>query len=217
VLSFLRIYGQEDPTQADTKGMDYARLAKTAATLTSVYVYKGQFAEEAQLVTYLASLGNPAEVVEADYALYKNNEVQIRPIMERFLGHYRLRLPDDSQVTQPALGTEEPSALNGTIALTTQQPTSAIDGTASAPVSGSETASSAPEPTADEIAVPTPVVSELTDTSATANDSSAGTESSPAPAASAYYSDVRQTDTSLPEEGVPPAPVLSDETNDMEP
>ncbi|MDR0356385.1 MAG: hypothetical protein LBJ64_11740 [Deltaproteobacteria bacterium] len=96
---FMAVYGRDEPSAAIVSESEQPRLALTASRLAAIYVYKGQYAEEAKLLAFLTALKTPVTLTTAEYRLYMSNEAAIKPIMEKRLGAYSRVFSDETSET----------------------------------------------------------------------------------------------------------------------
>jgi hypothetical protein len=93
---FVSVYGTEDPVMAakSDANLNPDRLSVVANRLSAVYVLRGQNTEEAALLKKLSAIKDPHAVNPDEYALYRANNQQLKPVFAKFLGAYTLRLPN---------------------------------------------------------------------------------------------------------------------------
>jgi hypothetical protein len=111
---FLAVYGSDPPTLAAREvDLDTDRLVVAVKRLSSVYILKGQFADEDTLVESLAAIEEPSsQVTHEEYDLYQSNGERLEPVFARYLGTYTMRLAGDGVEGQEGQGGGNPESSN---------------------------------------------------------------------------------------------------------
>jgi hypothetical protein len=114
IAAFIEVFSQASPSAATIKSIDPARLALVATRLGSIYIYRGQYLDETELIRILTVLKDPGPVTTQEFALYQAQESQLTPIMEKFIGAYTMRLGEDGVPMDLPEGVSSDGNLTGT-------------------------------------------------------------------------------------------------------